>query len=109
MENPFEIIDARLSRIENLLLNLKPLAIENSPEPETVLLIKQVAELIKLSVPTIYGYVSRREIPHYKKGKRLYFFKTEILDWIKEDRKKTHSEIAAEANTYLKKRNLRHE
>jgi excisionase family DNA binding protein len=109
MDNPFEIIDARLARIEKLLLDLKSLAFENSPEPETVLLIRQVAELVKLSVPTIYGYVSRNEIPYSKKGKRLYFFKAEIIEWIKEGRRKTNSEIAAEANTYLKRKKVRYE
>lgn len=108
MTNPFEILEARLSNIENLLLDLK----HNSKEPisqrevEELLTVKQAAELLKLSVPTIYGYVQRAEIPVSKRGKRLYFSKQELLDWVKEGRKRTLSEIDHEANSRIRKSSL---
>lgn len=73
----------------------------NQDEADQLLTIKQTAELLSLSVPTIYGLVSRGEIPHSKKGKRLYFSKQELLDWVKAGRKKTNAEIAAAADDYL--------
>ncbi len=76
--------------------------IEVSQQDE-LLTIQQAAEILKLSVPTIYGLVSRTEIPHAKKGKRLYFSKQELLDWVKAGRKKTNAEIAADATAYCKK------
>lgn len=108
MTNPFEILEARLSNIENLLLDLK----HNSKEPilqreaEELLTVKQAAELLKLSVPTIYAYVQRQEIPVSKRGKRLYFSKQELLDWVKEGRKKTVSEIEEQANSRIKRNSL---
>lgn len=108
MTNPFEILEARLSNIENLLLDLK----HNSKEPfpqqdiEELLTVKQAAELLKLSVPTIYGYVQRAEIPVSKRGKRLYFSKQELLGWVKEGRKRTLSEIEHEANSRIRKNSL---
>ena len=108
MTNPFEILEARLSNIENLLLDLK----HNSKDPipqqdiEELLTVKQAAELLKLSVPTIYGYVQRAEIPVSKRGKRLYFSKQELLDWVKEGRKRTLSEIEHEANSRIRKNSL---
>ena len=89
----------KLNNIENLLLNKT-----NQPESDQLLTIQEAGELIKLSVPTLYGYVSRNEIPFSKKGKRLYFSKQELTDWIKTGRKKTIAEINSEANTYLKKK-----
>lgn len=89
----------KLNSIENLLLNKS-----NQQEADQLLTIQQAGELIKLSVPTLYGYVSRNEIPFSKKGKRLYFSKQELMDWIKQGRQKTLAEIGAEANTYLKKK-----
>lgn len=56
----------------------------------------------KRTKTTFYGYVSRREIPFHKKGKKLTFLKSEIDEWIKTGRKKTSSEIESEAHTYLK-------
>ncbi len=102
MNNPFEIIDARLSNIENLLLDLKHSNNQHQPESDLLLTIQQAGELIKLSVPTLYGYVSRNDIPFSKKGKRLYFSKHELVNWVKVGRKKTIAEINNEANTYLK-------
>ena len=77
-----------------------PLALQQADE---LLTIKQTAELLTLSVPTIYGLVHRAEIPVSKRGKRLYFSKAELTQWIKDGRKKTNTEIAAEAEQYLTK------
>lgn len=89
----------KLNSIENLLLNKT-----HQQESDQLLTIQQAGELISLSVPTLYGYVSRNEIPFSKKGKRLYFSKQELMDWIKTGRNKTIAEISNEANTYLKRK-----
>ena len=89
----------KLSAIESLLLNQT-----NQPEADQLLTIQQAGELIRLTVPTLYGYVRRNEIPFSKKGKRLYFSKQELTDWIMQGRRKTIAEINAEAHTYLQKK-----
>jgi predicted DNA-binding transcriptional regulator AlpA len=106
MNNPFEIIDARLSNIENLLLDLKHSGKETSSDSEELLTIKQASEFVKLSVPTLYGYVSRNEIPFSKRpnSKRLWFSRKELIDWLQEGKQKTLSQLQDEANTFLKKR-----
>jgi len=91
----------RLEKIEKLLLSqVNP----TQPEADQFLTIKQVAEILTLSVPTIYGLVQRAEIPSCKKGKRLYFSRIELMDWIKAGRKKTNSEIEAETLKHSKRR-----
>jgi excisionase family DNA binding protein len=89
---------SKLENIERLLQ-----AKENEPknEADQLLTIQQAAELLCLSVPTIYGLVARAAVPVCKKGKRLYFSKQELTDWIKAGRKKTFDETAAEAAQYL--------
>jgi excisionase family DNA binding protein len=76
----------------------------NQPEPEQLLTVQQAAELLNLSVPTLYGYTQRAEIPVCKRGKRLYFSKQSLFEWIKDGRKKTLAETASEAENYLKKK-----
>lgn len=83
----------RLSNIEQLLLQ----ANHHSPETDELLTITQAARFLNLSVPTIYGKVSRKDIPVNKQGKRLYFYKSELVEWVKAGRKKTVSEIRQEA------------
>jgi excisionase family DNA binding protein len=90
---------AKLESIEQLLLNRK----EQQPkEPtEKLLTVKQAAEFLTLSVPTMYSKVSRGELPVMKRGKRLYFSQKELLAYLKAGRKKSNAEIEAEANKYL--------
>ena len=102
MNNPFDIIDSRLSNIENLLLDLKHANKEHQPESDQLLTVKEAAEFLHLSVPTIYGFVSKAEIPFSKKGKRLYFSKLELMEWIKQGRKKTIAEMEASASQSVK-------
>lgn len=99
MNNPFEIIEARLSNIESLLLNLKHSFLEQKPESvsESLLTVKQTAELLSLSVPTIYTLISKGEIPVMKRSKRCYFSKSEILEYLKAGRKSTNSEVKVKA------------
>lgn len=111
MNNPFETINARLSNIENILLDLKHSESgSNQNEADQLLTIKEAAKILHLTVPTIYGFVSRSEIPYSKKSKRLYFSKQQLLDWIMQGRKKTISEINSSANISLliKKKGLNH-
>ncbi len=61
-------------------------------------------ELTGLAKPTIYGLVSDSKIPVMKRGKKLYFSRREILDWLKQGRRKTQSEIQAEAIEFATKR-----
>jgi len=88
----------------NVCLQNKAISGNAEPEQDQLLTIQQAAELLNLSVPTIYGLVSRSVIPVSKKGKRLYFSKQELLNWIKEGRKKTKGEIEAEAQEYINRK-----
>ena len=103
MNNPFQLIDARLSSIEDLLLDIKhqPKEVEPNETPEQFLTIQEAAQLLNLTVPTLYSKVSRRELPVMKRGKRLYFSKTELIDYIKDGRKKSNFEIEQEAQNYI--------
>lgn len=56
----------------------------NNPEHFTV---KQAAAFLDLAEQTIYGLTSRNEIPHYKRGKKLYFLKAELEKWMLENRR----------------------
>lgn len=60
-------------------------------------------ELTGLAKPTIYSLCSERKIPHSKQGKRLYFSRQDLLEWIKNGKRKTQSEIAIEADNYGQK------
>jgi len=70
-------------------------------QPEQLLTIQAAAEFLSLTVPTMYSKVSKREIPCMKRSKRLYFSRTELLEYLKDGRKKSNAEIEQEAEAYL--------
>ena len=89
------------SDILALLLN-KP---ASQPVIERPIQLNEVAIITGLSKPTLYGYVQRNEIPCNKKGNRLYFFESEIINWIKTGKQRTLKELASDADTYLSNKN----
>ena len=102
MNNPFEVIEARLSSIENLILDLKqPIKVEPTKQSEQPLTVQEAAQFLNLTVATIYSKVSRGELPVMKRSKRLYFSSTELMEYLKQGRKKSNAEIEQEAEAYL--------
>lgn len=63
--------------------------------------IEEAAKYLDLEVATLYFKTSKRLIPHFKKGKRLYFHQVELDQWIAEGKVKTQTELEGEAATYI--------
>ncbi|WP_067146239.1 helix-turn-helix domain-containing protein [Pseudotamlana agarivorans] len=74
---------------------------QNSFQEDVLLTIDEAAKLIKLSKATIYGLVHKKEIPYSKKGKRLYFQKSQLFDWIKSGEKETKVSMRSKVDAYL--------
>ena len=101
MENPFELILERLDRIEKAIASLNttnPIQVNNTPMD-----VKDLSVYLKLSISAIYKLTSTSEIPHYKSGKRLYFKKEDIDEWIFSNRIKTRDDIEKGAMEYIRK------
>ena len=109
MNNPFDVIDARLGNIENLLLDIKhkPLEQGTQPEPDRWLDINELCQYLpdKPAKPTVYQWVSEMKIPCHRGTKKLRFLKSEIDNWLMQGRRKTVQELQLEA----KKKGLKHE
>lgn len=90
------------SSVRKVLKETPPQTVEPTDQPEQLLIIDEVATLLHLTKPTVYSKVSKNEIPGVcKQGKRLYFDRQTIIDWIKQGRKKSNAEIEQEAEAYL--------
>ena len=82
-------IHDKLEHLEKLITRIS-IVEENEEE---LLNIQEASKLLNLSVSTIYSKVSKREIPVNKQGKRIYFYRHELMKWIKSGRVKTYLEI----------------
>lgn len=88
----------KLECIERILMQHQSSVVAQNEE---LLTIQQAAEFLHLSTFTIYGLVSRSEIPSMKRGKRLYFSREDLTSWVKETRRGTVCDAAKEADAYL--------
>lgn len=97
------------SRTEKMVSELLAKISGNGIDQDKLLTVTETAEFLNLSVPTIYSLVHHGVLPNNKKGKRLYFLKSELLDYVRSGRRKTNSEIRSEAVNYLVNKKNRHE
>ena len=67
---------------------------------DEVLDVRQAAQYLKLKVATLYEKTCKRLIPHFKKGKKLYFRTEELNSWLKEGKVKTQSDLQTDAANY---------
>ncbi|MBS1754268.1 MAG: helix-turn-helix domain-containing protein [Bacteroidetes bacterium] len=103
MENPFELIIEKLNSIENLLKTL--MKNDNGTVTITeVLNLNQAAEYVSLSKSAIYKKTSERNIPHFKKGKKLYFKRRELDNWLTSMKISTKDEIDQAGTDYIIKK-----
>lgn len=106
MELTFDQLPEAISLIHNKLDTLEQLLLnQNKIEIDTWFNIDQLCQYhpSKPAKQTVYAWVRQRKIPYHKNGKKLAFLKSEIDTWLKQGRRKTASEIDAEADSYLKK------
>lgn len=109
MENPFEVIMEKLDRIERMVTIIREYqeikeTLDNGKE---IMNVQQVADYLSIAKQTVYGMTCRSKVPYYKRGKRLYFQKSDIDEWLLTARRKTKEEIEMENATYLKIRGKR--
>lgn len=102
----FDKLPTAVTLLAKEVSELKALLLKKSEQPTTqpqdeLLTIQQASELLNLSVATIYSKVSKNELPVMKRSKRLYFSRTELIEYLKAGKRKTSAEIEAEADAYL--------
>jgi excisionase family DNA binding protein len=69
---------------------------------KTILTVDEVINYTGFSQKQIYKLTSTRAIPHYKpSGRKLFFKKDEIDEWITQGRVKPLSEVIDESQVYL--------
>ena len=73
---------------------------------EKFLTVTEAAEFLSLAPQTIYGLISRREIPCMKRQKRVYFSMIQLISWLEAGHQKTRAEIAAESHPKLARKGV---
>ena len=90
-EATIDALNARLDRIEKLTLI----------GAKTVLNLDETVLFTGFSKGHLYRLTSSRQIPHFKKARKLYFKKSELENWMLEDKVMTAKDIESQAATYV--------
>lgn len=88
MNNPFELLEKKLSNIESLLLDLKHGELKpgepQPPEIPEILSRKEVAELLGITLVTLDNWVKRSLIPASRIGSRVLFKREDVYKALKD-------------------------
>lgn len=79
----FKTIDDLKCRVE--LLEKQPPTMNQLPD---FMNAKDASEFLKVSKFTIYYYTNHKMIPYFKKGKRIYFKRTDLENFIMDEKYK---------------------
>ena len=55
---------------------------QNQSKYSDYLTITEASEYLHLATPTLYSFTSKNVIPFIKKGKKLYFKKADLDNWL---------------------------
>lgn len=109
MDITFETLPKAVTTLQESVNEIKRLLLvksnETQAEADELLTVQDTAKFLSLSVPTVYGLISKGELPVMKRSKRCYFSKVELINYLKQGRKKTLAETASEAEQYCKTKN----
>ena len=78
----------RMKRMENKLAAPAPANSERE-----LITTAEVCKLLKITRITVYRMINRGDIPCYRNGKILLFYKDEILKWVSSRSKNSHLSI----------------
>ena len=71
-------------------------------ESDELLGVKAVSELLGLAINTIHKKAYRKELPHMKRGKFLYFKRSEIMEYLNRGKVLSNDELEELARKKLK-------
>lgn len=89
------------SIIENSMNRVLAKQTQNVSKFDEFLTVEETANFLSLSIPTIYGLISRNAIPSMKRSKRVYFSKIELENYLREGRKKSSEELIKETDNFI--------
>jgi predicted DNA-binding transcriptional regulator AlpA len=104
-EISFEMMPNVLATMRGDLAEIKKMLFEKEAtvkkESDRKFNLTETATFLDLAPITVYSLVAKRSIPHLKVGRRLYFLEADLIEWIKQGRRKTQTELAADAQKFI--------
>jgi excisionase family DNA binding protein len=100
----------RLNELETLIQHSVEKALkafsgtQPATDPDRLMNVDEAADFLSLSKSTIYSMTCKGELPVMKtnRGRKLYFSRNDLMEYVKQGRKMTVAEIEAAQEQFLK-------
>jgi len=69
-----------------------------------ILTISEAAEFLRISIPALRAKIHRKQLPYIKSGRRIFFLKSSLLDWLKSQEVPSMVQIQEQASEHIEKR-----
>ena len=74
----------QVERIHKIVAALQP---QTTTDKHRIVEIDEACQITRKAKPTIYTLARKGLIPAYQRGKKLYFYEDELVQWIESSRK----------------------
>lgn len=90
MNNPFEVLEQKLDKLEKILSNIGQVIITQKEEvplkPKNLIKIDEATKITGYRKGYIYELVHRNAIPYLKRGRSVRFDPIELEEWMRAGR-----------------------
>lgn len=84
----FKIMNDFQESINNMMADVKEIKenykVTQNDGIELPISIEEASKVTNLAIATIYGKKHRGQIPFTKKGGKLYFYRSQLINWLNE-------------------------
>jgi excisionase family DNA binding protein len=104
MEHPIDKLIEKIidDKFKVFRIEIEKLISKNeSNDTKTIFDFEKACEFIGCSASYLYKKTSCAEIPHYKNGRRVYFIKESLEEWLLKNKVHTITEINEVADSFL--------
>jgi predicted DNA-binding transcriptional regulator AlpA len=84
MQNPFEVLEARLNNIESILIELKHPSPQSIIQPQKDLMTrKEVCALLSINFSTLWKHTKSGKLKSFGIGNRVFYSREQVLQAVK--------------------------
>jgi excisionase family DNA binding protein len=104
-QNIFEELVGDIKRALQVELENFKVSFTQLKNEEMFYSLEETAEILGITKQTLYTMNSKNEIPYCKRGKKCFYLKVDIMNYIQEGRIKSRTEVENETiNSLIKER-----
>ena len=96
-----ELADMILSAVREAITEYRLEASEKAEPLEDIMNSRETAQFLDIKLNTLYIKTHRGDLPFMKKGRKVYFSRKQLLEWMSEGRRSMSNDFIKQADSRL--------